>query len=86
MAYNYAGDSSLDYFPCRYGKSRLTFRGPRADTSGPYAVVLGGTETYGKFLPLPYPTRLAQETGLNIANLGCINAGGKHQSGRFPAS
>ncbi len=75
MAYEYPGDGSLDYYPCRYGKSRLMFRGPRRDLERPYVVTIGGTETYGKFVPEPFPALLESATGLRVVNFGCINAG-----------
>ena len=75
MAYIFPGEGSLDYYPCRYGSSRLLFRGPRRDIDRAYVAVLGGTETYGKFVPLPFPDLIEQELGLPVANLGCMNAG-----------
>lgn len=75
MAYAYAGDESLDYLPCHYGRSKLLFRGPRRDLELPYAAALGGTETYGKFIPDPWPALVEAETGLRMVNLGCVNAG-----------
>ncbi len=65
----------LNYYPCRYGKSRLGFRGPRRLLDGTYLACLGGTETYGRFIPEPYPALV--EAGLNmpVANFGVINAG-----------
>lgn len=75
MAFEYPGDGSLDYFPCRYGTSRLVFRGPRRDLSRPYIAVLGGTETYGKFVEKPFPALIEAETGLRMVNLGLANAG-----------
>lgn len=75
MAYAYPGGSALDYFPCRYGKSKLLFRGPRRDLSQPYCAVLGGTETYGKFVAEPFAVRVEAETGIRMVNLGCVNAG-----------
>lgn len=75
MAYAYAGEGSLDYFPCHYGTSKLLFRGPRRDLALPYVAVLGGTETYGKFIPRPWPALVEDETGLRVVNLGCVNAG-----------
>lgn len=75
MAYEYAGDSALDYFPCRYGQSKLLFRGPRRKLDGPYTAVLGGTETYGKFVAEPYPALLEQALGLPVVNFGYMNAG-----------
>ena len=75
MAYAYPRDGALDYFPCRYGNSRLMFRGPRRDLDAPYAVVLGGTEVYGKFVPRPFLDLLEERLGRPVVNLGCVNAG-----------
>jgi hypothetical protein len=65
----------LDYTPCRYGRSRLLFRGPRRAADGSHVAVLGGTETYGKFIDTPYPDLLEQICGRPVLNLGCVNAG-----------
>jgi hypothetical protein len=75
MAYAYPGDGSLDYYPCRYGNSRLVFRGPTRDLNLPFVVALGGTETYGKFVPEPFSNVVEANTGLRMVNLGCMNAG-----------
>lgn len=75
MAYAYPGDGALDYYPCRYDKSKLLFRGPCRDLGRPYVAVLGGTETYGKFVPVPYAARVELDTGFRMVNLGCVNAG-----------
>jgi hypothetical protein len=75
MAYAYPGAGALDYFPCRYGASKLQFRGPQRALQMPYGVVVGGTETYGKFVPEPYPALVEGLTGLPMVNLGCVNAG-----------
>jgi hypothetical protein len=75
MAFVYSGAGSLDYSPCRYGMSKLIFRGPKQALDRPYTVVLGGTETYGKFVAQPYPSVLAQKTGRLVVNLGYVNAG-----------
>lgn len=75
MAYDKQGESALDYFPCRYGKSKLTFRGPRRHLDGRYVAVLGGTESYGKFVARPYPTLIEEATGDVVVNLGRMNAG-----------
>ena len=75
MTFEYPGDGSLDYYPCRYGLSRVLFRGPRRDLNQPYVVTLGGTETYGKFVPEPYPALVEAATGLRMVNLGFVNAG-----------
>ena len=75
MTYDYAGEGSLDYFPCRYGRSRLMFRGPRRDLSGRYVAVLGGIEAYGRYIPRPYPALLEEGLGMTVVNLGCPHAG-----------
>ena len=75
MAYAFPGEGSLDYFPCRYGASRLIFRGPRRSLERPYVVFLGGTETYGKYVPDPFPDLVEDEIGFGAVNLACVNAG-----------
>ena len=75
MAYAFQVEGALDYFPCRYGTSRLVFRGPRRALDRPYVAVLGGTETYGKYLAQPFAGMLETATDLAVVNLGCINAG-----------
>lgn len=75
MAYAYPSVGALDYYPCRYGTSRLLFRGPRRDLTKAYCAVLGGTETYGKFVPHPFPALVEVDTGIPMVNLGCVNAG-----------
>ncbi len=49
--------------------------GRRARLTAPYGVVIGGTETYGKFVPDPYPALIEARMGLQMVNLGCLNAG-----------
>jgi hypothetical protein len=75
MAYACPGDGALDYFPCRYGNSRLIFRGPERPLDRPYVAFLGGTETYGKFIPQPFPDLVETASGRVAVNLGCVNAG-----------
>lgn len=75
MAYEFAGEAALDYFPCRYGQSKLLFRGPRRRLEGAYVAAIGGTETYGKFVTDPYPALLEQALGLPVVNFGYMNAG-----------
>lgn len=75
MTYEHPGDGALDYFPCRYGKSKLLFRGPRKRLDDEYVAVIGGTETYGKFIETPYPALLEEALGLTVANFGYMNAG-----------
>jgi hypothetical protein len=75
MTYDSMASSGLDYFPCRYGKSRLVFRGPRRKLTGAYVTVVGGTETYGKFVARPYADLLEEHIGMTVVNFGAVNAG-----------
>lgn len=75
MTYEMLGPGALDYLPCRYGNSKLLFRGPRRDLSKPYLAFLGGTETYGKFIEDPYPARVEMACGATCVNFGLPNAG-----------
>lgn len=75
MSFAFPGDVSLDYYPCRYGRSKLLFRGPRRDLATPFVAVLGGVETYGKFVPRPYPALLEDALGHPVVNFGVPWAG-----------
>lgn len=75
MAYAFPGAGALDYSPCSYGGSRLVFRGPKSDLRQDYIACLGGTETYGKFIPAPFPDLLEEMLDEQVVNFGCINAG-----------
>ncbi|MGR3364776.1 MAG: DUF6473 family protein [Maritimibacter harenae] len=75
MAFETLGESTLDYVPCRYGKSKILFRGPKRKLTAPYVAVVGGTETYGKFLEHPYPALTEGVLDMPVINLGCVNAG-----------
>lgn len=75
MAFHELGDSALDYAPCRYGESKLLFRGPRRRLDTRYVAMLGGTETYGKFVANPYPELTEELLAMPVVNFGQINAG-----------
>ncbi len=75
MSFAFPGDVSPDYYPCRYGRSKLLFRGPRRDLAAPFVAVLGGAETYGKFVPQPYPALLEGMLGKPVVNFGVPSAG-----------
>lgn len=75
MTYELNGGPAPDYLPCRYGTSRLVFRGPRRRLEGEYVAFLGGTETYGKFVEAPFPALTEETLGLTCVNFGCVNAG-----------
>lgn len=65
----------LEYYPCRYGGSRVLFRGPRRSLDTGYVAFLGGTETYGLFIPEPMPALVEQALGRACVNFGNVNAG-----------
>lgn len=75
MSYVQLGQSALDYQPCRYPGSVMTFRGPRTDMDGPFVLCLGGSETFGKFSNDPFPGRLGDRLGRRVVNMGAMNAG-----------
>lgn len=75
MAFEYSGDGALDYFPCRYGKSKLLFRGPRRQLTEPFCAAMGGGETYGKFVAEPWPALLEERLCFPVVNFGYLNAG-----------
>ena len=75
MTYDVLGPGALDYLPCRYGASKLLFRGPRRSLDAPYVAFIGGTETYGKFIDKPFPALVEEALGMTCVNFGYPNAG-----------
>ena len=65
----------LSYAPCRYGTSRMLFRGPRRRLDQPYLAFVGGTETYGKFIERPFPILIEKAMRQTCVNFGCVNGG-----------
>ena len=65
----------LSYSPCRYGASRMLFRGPRKRLDQPYLAFVGGTETYGKFIEKPFPVLVEKAMRQTCVNFGCVNGG-----------
>jgi len=49
------------------------FRGPETGLDGAYTVVLGGSETYGRFVEDPFCDRTGELTGRKVVNLGVQN-------------
>lgn len=75
MSYEGAGRKALDYELCQYGGSKLLFRGPKVDLNTQHIAFLGGTETFGKFIPAPFPHLVAGHLNKGGLNLGQCNAG-----------
>lgn len=69
------GSSALDYKYCTYDGSRVRFRGPRRDLDQPYVAFLGGDETLGRFVAMPFPDRVEDRVGMACVNLGATHAG-----------
>lgn len=74
MSVDTLGLGGLDYFPCRYGATKITFRGPQRPLDNPFVAIFGGTNTYGKFVQRPFPDLLEDEIDVTCVNLGCFNA------------
>ncbi|SMP35872.1 DUF6473 family protein [Shimia sagamensis] len=75
MSYEKMSGTELNYEPCQYGESRLLFRGPKQELDAPFVAFLGGTETYGKFVPRPFVNALDEALPINCVNFGYVNAG-----------
>ncbi|MBP0483436.1 DUF6473 family protein [Sagittula salina] len=75
MSVHGGGLATLEYYPCRYGNSRVQFRGPKRSLEGRFIAFLGSTETYGRFIEAPFPHLLEQRLGVVCVNFGVVNAG-----------
>jgi len=75
MRHETLGASGLNYAPCKYGHSKLSFRGPRRPTDKGYVACIGGSATYGKYVKAPFSQIIEKETGWVCLNLGVQNAG-----------
>ncbi|WP_342707830.1 DUF6473 family protein [Loktanella fryxellensis] len=75
MMHDELDESGLHYAPCRYGLSRVFFRGPKRRLDKPYVAFIGGTDTFGKFIDRPLPALVEREIGQTCVNLGCVNGG-----------
>lgn len=75
MSYQALSPGGLDYLPCRYGNSKVLFRGPRRRLDKPFIAFFGGTTTYGKFIQSPFPDGVESEIGLTCVNFGSLNGG-----------
>jgi hypothetical protein len=75
MTFADRGPAAPHFGQCRYDGSRLLFRGPRKSLDGDFIACLGGTETFGRFIPAPFPDLLEEATGVTCVNFGWPNAG-----------
>ncbi len=65
---------AISYAPCRYGSSKIFFRGPRRSLERPYLTFVGGSQTYGKFIAKPFANLVEERERTACINLGCLNA------------
>lgn len=75
MSFDTRGPGGLDYMQCRYGASKILFRGPKRSLDRPYVAFFGGTTTYGKFVRDPFPALVEHDIGHQCINFGCMNGG-----------
>lgn len=75
MSMEKPGHAPLDYQTVTYPGSMVEFRGPKADLQKADILCLGGTETYGRFVPHPFAQILSAALDRPVANLGALNAG-----------
>ena len=75
MSFERSGATSLDYQFCTYGASKTKFRGPRYDGPEKTICFVGGSETFGRYVPHPFVTRVGEALEIPVTNLGCMNAG-----------
>lgn len=75
MAYERLDESPINYNQCRYGQSKLLFRGPRRSLKKDYYAFIGGSETYGKFIERPFVDQVEEATQTPCANFSAVNAG-----------
>lgn len=67
--------AGLTYAPCRYGMSRILFRGPKRRLDSPYVAFVGGTETFGKYIDRPFPSLIERDIKRTCVNFGTVNGG-----------
>lgn len=75
MAFERPEASTLDYEMCRYGQSKLLFRGPKKSLKGDYMAFVGGSETYGKYVADPYVNQVERAIDFSCVNFSAVNAG-----------
>ncbi len=65
----------VDYCLCRYGASKIDFRGPKARLDSRYIALLGGGETFGRNVSKPFAAQLQVTLNTPCVNFGVMNAG-----------
>jgi len=75
MSYHHTGAGVPEDSVCRYGESKLQFRGPQRSLEGSYIACLGGEETFGRFVERPYAAILEQRLDRKSVNFGSLFCG-----------
>lgn len=75
MSYHESGATGVEESVCRYGTSKMWFRGPKRALHVPYVACVGGTETFGRFVDSPFPAVLEQRLKKQCLNLGSLFMG-----------
>ncbi|MGI9389391.1 MAG: DUF6473 family protein [Boseongicola sp.] len=75
MTLNDCQETVINYQTWRHGASRIAFRGPAQRLDEPYTAIVGGSETFGKFVSCPFAELLQAEIGTPVVNLGVMHAG-----------
>lgn len=74
MSANASLGTFLTYESCRYGTSKLMFRGTGRPLDGRHIAFVGGSETLAPLLPKAYPDLLEQQLGEVCLNFGQARA------------
>ena len=75
MSVIYHGDFGINYDEYRLGNLKQYFRGPKPDMSAPFITMLGGGETFGRFVQRPFAELVGDELPLGTVNLGLNGVG-----------
>ena len=75
MSIEIPGAGASDIGLCRYAGSKLACRGPMRPLDGPYVAFIGGTETFGRFVTVPFAEQVERVTGRTCVNLGAAHSG-----------
>lgn len=65
----------LDHQLCDFDETKLRFRAPVPDFDSSFIAVLGGGETYGRYVAEPYPSLLSEWADIPVMNFGVLQAG-----------
>lgn len=75
MSYHESDATGAEESVCRYGASKMWFRGPKRLLVKPYVACVGGNETFGRFVESPYPAILEQRLEKQCVNFGSLFSG-----------